>query len=106
MSNGTKRSILRCLHLILSIPIIGYVYSPFAELPNYAPIVRFVSVPVLILSGFWMYAGVVVAVVAVTVWLSVNYFCGYGVAILSEIVLFIAWKIWLALRSRQAPRAA
>ena len=54
MSNATKRSILRRIHLIFSIPIIGYVYSPFAELPNYAPVVRFVSIPVLILSGFWM----------------------------------------------------
>ena len=37
ISNATKRTILRCFHLILSIPILGYVYSPFAELPNYAP---------------------------------------------------------------------
>ena len=50
LSNASKRAILRCFHLILSIPILGYVYSPFAELPNYAPIVRFVSVPVLILG--------------------------------------------------------
>src|SRR6266487_4044725 len=47
MSNATKRSILRWIHLIFGIPIIGYVYSPFAELPNYAPVVRFVSIPVL-----------------------------------------------------------
>jgi hypothetical protein len=38
MNNATKRSILRCIHLIFGIPIIGYVYSPFAELPNYAPL--------------------------------------------------------------------
>lgn len=106
MSNATKRSILRTLHLILSIPIIGYVYSPFAELPNYAPIVRFVSIPVLILSGFWMYAGGIAGVIAVTVWLGVNYFFGYGVAILSEVALFIAWKIWLVMRARQAQRRA
>jgi hypothetical protein len=52
ISNATKRSILRWIHLVFGIPIIGYVYSPFAELPNYAPVVRFVSIPVLILSGF------------------------------------------------------
>src|SRR5882762_993124 len=69
MSNATKRAILRWIHLILAIPILGYVYSPFAELPNYAPVARFVSVPVLILSGFWMYAGVVFAIIAVAVWL-------------------------------------
>jgi len=52
MNNATKRSILRCIHLIFSIPIIGYVYSPFEELPNYAPVVRFVFLPVIVLSGF------------------------------------------------------
>src|SRR5437870_11207929 len=70
ISNATKRSILRCIHLIFSIPIIGYVYSPFVELPNYAPVVRFVSIPVLILSGFWMYAGVVFAIIGVALWLA------------------------------------
>jgi len=38
MNDGTKRTIVRWIHLILSIPIIGYVYSPFEELPNYAPV--------------------------------------------------------------------
>jgi hypothetical protein len=31
MSSGTKRSIFRWIHLILSIPIIGYIYSPFEK---------------------------------------------------------------------------
>ena len=57
MNEGTKRTIVRWIHLILSIPIIGYVYSPFEELPNYAPVVRFVSIPVLVLSGLWMWKG-------------------------------------------------
>ena len=57
MNEGTKRTIIRWVHLILSIPIIGYVYSPFEELPNYAPVVRYVSIPVLVLSGLWMWKG-------------------------------------------------
>jgi hypothetical protein len=36
MSNSTKRSILRWIHLVLGIPIIGYVYSPFENIPQYA----------------------------------------------------------------------
>ena len=52
-----KRSIFRWIHIVFSIPIIGYVYSPFAELPNYAPVVRFVSIPVLALTGLWMWKG-------------------------------------------------
>jgi len=102
MSNATKRAILRWIHLIFAIPIIGYVYSPFAELPNYAPVVRFVSIPVLILSGFWMYAGVIFAIIGVAVWLGVCQLFGYGVAILSVIALFIARKIWLVIRARQS----
>jgi hypothetical protein len=90
ISNATKRSILRSIHLIFAIPIIGYVYSPFAELPNYAPVVRFVSIPVLILSGFWMYAGVVFAIIGVALWFAAIYLSGYGAAILSSVALFIA----------------
>jgi hypothetical protein len=105
MSNATKHAILRSIHLILAIPILGYVYSPFAELPNYAPVARFVSVPVLILSGFWMYAGVIFAIIAVALWLGALYLSGYGAAILSLVALFIARKIWLVIRARQSKRS-
>ena len=101
-----KRAILRWVHLFFAIPIIGYVYSPFAELPNYAPVVRYVSVPVLILSGFWMYAGAVFAIIAVAVWLAACQFFGYGPALLSMVVLLIARKIWLVIRARQSKTAA
>ena len=60
MREATKRSIVRWIHLVLAIPIIGYVYSPFKELPNYAPVVRFVAVPVIALTGLWMWKGHVV----------------------------------------------
>jgi predicted tellurium resistance membrane protein TerC len=106
MNSATKRSILRWIHLIFAIPIIGYVYSPFAELPNYAPVVRFVSIPVLILSGFWMYAGVFFAIIGVTLWLGAYYLSGYGAAILSEVALFVARKTWLMIRARQSKRSA
>ncbi|HEY4283180.1 MAG TPA: hypothetical protein VGM62_08950 [Chthoniobacterales bacterium] len=57
MNQGTKRSILRSIHIIFSVPILGYIYSPFKELPSYAPIARYVAVPVIVLSGFWMWIG-------------------------------------------------
>jgi hypothetical protein len=57
MSNATKRSILRWIHLIFSIPIIGYIYSPFEAIPQYAPLTRFVFFPILALSGLWMWQG-------------------------------------------------
>jgi predicted tellurium resistance membrane protein TerC len=106
MNNATKRSILRWIHLIFAIPIIGYVYSPFAELPNYAPVVRFVSIPVLILSGFWMYGGVFFAIIGVALWLGAYYLSGYGTAILSEVALFVARTTWLMIRARQSKRSA
>jgi len=106
ISNTTKRAILRCVHLIFAIPIIGYVYSPFAELPNYAPVARFVSIPVLILSGFWMYAGVIFAIIAVALWLGACQLFGYGTALLSLVALLIARKIWLVIRARRSKRSA
>jgi hypothetical protein len=57
ISSAAKRSLLRWIHIIFSIPIFGYVYSPFEEIPNYAPAVRFVFLPVLVLSGLWMWQG-------------------------------------------------
>jgi hypothetical protein len=102
ISNATKRSILRCVHLILSIPILGYIYSAPSEVQEYASAVRFVFVPVIILSGFWMYAGVVFAIIGVAVWLGAYYLFGIGAAILSQVALFIARKIWLVIRARRS----
>jgi hypothetical protein len=60
MTGATKRSILRWTHIVLAIPIAGYVYSPFEEIPNYAPLVRFFFLPALVLTGLWMWQGHVV----------------------------------------------
>jgi hypothetical protein len=57
MKDATKRSIVRWIHLVCSIPIIGYIYSPFEVLPDYAPATRYVFIPVMLLSGLWMWKG-------------------------------------------------
>jgi hypothetical protein len=57
MKDATKRTIVRSIHIVFSIPILGYIYSPFEEIPKYAPRVRFVIVPVMLLSGLWMWKG-------------------------------------------------
>jgi hypothetical protein len=57
MKETTKRSIVRLIHIVFGIPIAGYVYSPFKELPNYAPVVRYVALPAIVLSGLWMWKG-------------------------------------------------
>jgi hypothetical protein len=57
MQEATKRSIFRCIHIVFSIPIFGYIYSPFEKLPDYAPPTRFVFFPVMVLTGLWMWKG-------------------------------------------------
>ncbi len=57
MKETSRRSILRLIHIIFGIPIAGYIYSPFEQLPNYAPVVRFIAIPALVLSGLWMWKG-------------------------------------------------
>jgi hypothetical protein len=57
MKDATQRSIVRWIHFICSIPFMGYIYSPFEEIPNYAPGTRFVFIPVMLLSGLWMWKG-------------------------------------------------
>jgi thiosulfate reductase cytochrome b subunit len=60
MKETTKRSIVRWIHIVLAIPIVGYIYSPFDQIPNYAFVTRYVYVPILVLSGLWMWKGHVV----------------------------------------------
>ena len=57
ISNATQRSIFRWIHIIVSIPILGYIYSPFEKLPDYAPPTRYVFLPTMVLSGLWMWKG-------------------------------------------------
>ena len=95
-----KRWILRWIHLIFAIPIIGYIYSPFTELPNYAAVVRYIAFPVILLSGLWMYAGIFFAVIGVVAWLGAYQLFGYGAAILSLVVLLIGRRVWLVVRTR------
>jgi len=57
MKDGTQRAIFRWIHIVVAIPIFGYIYSPFERLPDYAPATRYVFLPVMILSGLWMWKG-------------------------------------------------
>ena len=57
MKEATKRSIFRWTHIIFGIPLIGYIYDSPSNTPYYAPIVRYFFIPVLLLSGLWMWKG-------------------------------------------------
>ena len=102
ISKATQRTFLRWIHLIFAIPILGYIYSPFEEIPNYAPAVRFVFVPVIIFAGYWMYSGVFFAIIGVALWLGAYVLSGLVAALLSQVALFVAWKTWLMVRARRS----
>jgi hypothetical protein len=103
MKEATKRSILRWVHIVFGIvPILGYIYSPFDQIPQYASIARYVFVPILLLSGYWMYAGMVFSVIATALWIASYRLSGYWPAVLSQVALFVAWKAWFAIRARQS----
>ncbi len=102
---STQRKILRWIHLIFSIPILGYIYGPIKDVQQYASAARFVFMPVIILSGLWMFSGLLFAALAVIIWLVAYDVGGSGAAILSQIALFIARKIWLVTRARQSRRS-
>ncbi|HEX3443695.1 MAG TPA: hypothetical protein VHS80_03200 [Chthoniobacterales bacterium] len=55
MSSLHERALIRTLHLVLSIPIIGFIYGPAAHIPPAATFTRFVAVPLVVLSGIWMW---------------------------------------------------
>ena len=52
-----QRTIFRWIHIIVSIPIYGYIYSPFDKIPQYAFPARFIFFPVMVLTGLLMWKG-------------------------------------------------
>jgi len=102
ISHAAKRSILRWTHLVLCIPILSYIYGPVSVVQTYAGAIRFVFVPAIVLSGFWMYAGVIFATIGVAFWLGAFYLAGFWPAVLGQVALFIARKTWLVLRARRS----
>ena len=60
VNRSLTRTIFRWIHLVFSIPILGYIYSPFDKIPQYATPTRYVFVPVMVISGLWMWKGHVV----------------------------------------------
>jgi hypothetical protein len=57
MTLGTQRTVFRWIHILFGLPILGYIYGPVEEVAQYAPMFRYVFVPVLVLSGLWMWKG-------------------------------------------------
>ena len=93
MKPSTKRIILRIVHLVAVIPVLGYVYQPVAEAAEYQQFTQLVFIPVAILAGYWMYLGLVWAILGAASWVALNYFLGpqtgFGLALLAQIAIFV-----------------
>ena len=56
MKASTQRIILRWIHVVLSIPILRFIYGPMED-SSLQTWVRFVFLPAVAISGFWMWKG-------------------------------------------------
>jgi hypothetical protein len=57
MKAATERKIIRWFHILISIPIIGYIYGPVKDIPRAAQAVQWVFFPLIVLSGLWLWKG-------------------------------------------------
>lgn len=97
MKASTKRIILRVVHVVAVIPVLGYVYQPVAEAAEYQRFTQLSFIPVAILTGYWMYMGFVWAILGAGLWVALNYFlgqAGFVTALLAQIVIFVARFVW------------
>ena len=109
MKASAKRLILRIVHLVAVIPVLGYVYQPVAEAAEYQRFTQMVFIPVAILAGYWMYFGFAWAIVGAASWVGLNYFLGpqtgFGIALLVQIAIFAARYVWVKTQRRSAAEA-
>lgn len=57
MKAATERKIIRWFHIIVSIPVIGYIYGPVKNFPNAVIAIKWAIFPLIVLSGLWMWKG-------------------------------------------------
>jgi hypothetical protein len=57
MTAPTERKVIRWMHIIFSIPVIGYIYGPVAQIPEAVSAIRLVLFPSIVLSGLWLWKG-------------------------------------------------
>ena len=57
MKAATERKIIRWLHIITSIPLVGYIYGPLKESAYGVFALKWIMFPLVVLSGLWMWKG-------------------------------------------------
>jgi carbon starvation protein CstA len=106
MKASTKRIILRIVHLVAVIPVLGYVYQPLAEAAEYQRFTQLAFIPLAILTGYWMYMGVVWGVIGAASWVALNILIGgnngFGIALLAQIAIFVARYILKTTQRRES----
>jgi len=60
MKASTERKIIRWMHIVFSVPIVGYIYGPVATLRVGSMIVKWIMFPIIVLSGLWLWKGQVI----------------------------------------------
>ncbi|HTH52221.1 MAG TPA: hypothetical protein VL501_09825, partial [Pyrinomonadaceae bacterium] len=79
-----------------------------SEAADYQRFTQLVFIPVAILAGYWMYMGLVWALVGAGSWVALNYLVGgnngFGYALLAQIAIFIARAIWKKTRNLENTR--
>jgi hypothetical protein len=57
MKASTERKIVQWIHIIGSIPIIGYIYGPVKNFPHAVTAIQWVLFPLIVMSGLWLWKG-------------------------------------------------
>jgi len=55
MTQKKLRKILRWMHIVLGLVVMCYIYSPFHEHYGFQVVMKFVIIPVITLSGVYMW---------------------------------------------------
>lgn len=61
MKATTKRSILRWIHIIFGLTLVGFIYGPPEEVAQYRDNFRFFFMPAVIVTGIWLWKGPAIA---------------------------------------------
>ena len=57
MKAAIERKVIRWIHIIGSIPIIGLIYGPVGDIPNAVLTIQWVLFPLIVFSGLWLWKG-------------------------------------------------
>jgi hypothetical protein len=57
MKASTERKIIRWIHIIASVPIVGYIYGPVKNFPHAVSTIQWILFPLIVLSGLWLWKG-------------------------------------------------